>query len=286
MLARTRRGDRTHLREEFVSRCAAVAPAVNVHSMPRARNEDSGALRLLTFNIQVGIHTGRYRHYVTHGWRHLLPNGSRTDNLRRIADLVAGYDVVALQEVDGGSLRSGFINQVEYLADRAQFPYWYAQLNRDLGPFARHGNGVLSRVEPRVLEDHKLPGAIPGRGAILMHLPHAGVEVTIVLVHLSLGARSRQRQLDYLRGLIDGRPYVVVMGDLNGDADAWLEGDALSGTGLRSVASGQPTWPAWRPQFNLDHVLVSADLEVSDCSVVDCQVSDHRPIAVTLRLAS
>ena len=128
-------------------------------------------LRLLTFNIQVGITTSRYRHYVTNGWKHVLPHGRRNDNLRRIADVVADYDFVALQEADAGSLRSGFINQVEYIADQAQFPYWYSQLNRDLAPFARHGSGLLSRIAPNAMEDHRLPGAIPGRGAIAARLP-------------------------------------------------------------------------------------------------------------------
>ena len=32
-----------------------------------------GRLRLLSFNIQVGISTERYRHYLTRGWQHLLP---------------------------------------------------------------------------------------------------------------------------------------------------------------------------------------------------------------------
>ena len=118
-------------------------------------------------------------------------------------------------EIDGGSIRSGFVNQVEYLADRAQFPYWYTQLNRDLGPFAQHGNGLLSRIAPMDIEDHKLPGAIPGRGAIVLRLPWGDESVLLVLLHLSLGDRSRQQQLEYVRGLIENDEHVVVMGDMN-----------------------------------------------------------------------
>ena len=151
-------------------------------------------LRLLSFNIQVGIQTTKYSHYLTNGWKHVLPHMNRAQNLRQIADVVSEYDVVALQEVDAGSLRSGFINQVEYVADRAGFPYWYAQLNRDLGPIAQHGNGLLSRIEPQVLEDHKLPGVIPGRGAIVMRIPYGDQEVMVVHMHLSLGERSRQQR--------------------------------------------------------------------------------------------
>ncbi|MDP6375759.1 MAG: endonuclease/exonuclease/phosphatase family protein [Pseudomonadales bacterium] len=267
-------------------RCASVAPVVNIHSVLRSREQESRPLRFLTFNIQVGIKTSRYRQYVTKGWKHVLPNGSRSNNLKRIADLVAGYDVVALQEVDGGSLRSGFMNQVEYLADRAQFPYWYVQLNRDLGPIAQQGNGLLTRVEPKSLEDHKLPGTIPGRGAIIMRLPYAGFEVLVVLLHLSLGERSRHRQLEYVRQIIEGEERVVVMGDMNSHLERVLFDSPLEDSALRPAIAEQPTWPAWRPQLALDHVLISPGLRIRSSSVVDCQLSDHRPIAVTLGLAS
>ncbi len=93
-------------------------------------------IRLLTFNIQVGINTSSYHHYLTRSWQHFLPNRRRYENLDRIATLLSQYDVVALQECDGGSLRSGYINQVQYLAEAAGIPYWYQQLNRNLGQIA------------------------------------------------------------------------------------------------------------------------------------------------------
>ncbi len=242
-------------------------------------------LRFLTFNIQVGITTSRYRHYVTKGWKHVLPHGSRNHNLRRIADVVADYDFVALQEVDAGSLRSGFINQVEYIADRAQFPYWYSQLNRDLAPFARHASGLLSRISPEAVQDHPLPGAIPGRGAIVVRLRYATSSVLVVLLHLSLGERSRQQQLEYVKSLIDGEEHVVVMGDMNSHLAQLLFDSPLAETDLRPAESVQPTYPSWRPLLALDHVLVSPSLAIREYEVLDCRLSDHRPIAVTLTAA-
>ncbi len=172
MLAWAKRGDNR----------LAIDPEVNIHphheprraeskDMRPAAGEGVRGLRFLTYNIQVGIRTSRYRHYVTKGWKHVLPHEGRNHNLRRIADVVSDYDFVALQEIDAGSIRSGFINQVEYIADHAGFPYWYTQLNRDLGLFAQHGSGLLSRIAPDGMEDHRLPGAIPGRGAIVCVCP-------------------------------------------------------------------------------------------------------------------
>jgi len=263
------------------SRWASVAPAINRRAVV-AGGEEHERLRLLSFNIQVGIRTRRYRQYITHGWKHVLPHGARAANLRRIADLIAAYDVVALQEVDAGSLRSGFVNQVEYLAYRGQFPYWYAQLNRDLGPIAQHGNGLLSRLEPQSLEDHKLPGMFPGRGAIVTRLRFAETSVLVVLLHLSLGERSRQLQLSYVRDLIEGERNVVVMGDMNSHLTPLLFGSPLADTPLVPARDIEPTYPSWRPAVALDHILVTPTLSVQSYRVLDCDLSDHRPVAVTI----
>jgi len=279
MLAWSRRGENRNI---------AVSPMVNAHSLPLdggiAADGVVEPLKLLTFNIQVGIKTTKYRQYVTKGWKHVLPHEARNVNLRRIAEVVREYDLVALQEIDSGSLRSGFINQVEYIADRAQFPYWYTQLNRDLGPFAQQGNGVLSRIAPVDMEDHKLPGAIPGRGAILLRLPYGEETISLVLLHLSLGERSRQLQLEYVRSLIDMEDHVVLMGDMNSHLSQLLFDSPLADTNLVPADQVHPTYPAWQPALALDHVLVSPGLSIGEYEVLDCRLSDHRPIAVTVEL--
>jgi len=237
-------------------------------------------LRLLSFNIQVGIKTNAYRQYFTKGWKHVLPHESRSKNLSRIANVVSGYDVVGLQEVDGGSIRSGFVNQVEFLSHAAGFPYWYAQTNRDLGPLAQHGNGLLSRIQPKQLEDHKLPGMIPGRGAVFVRLPYAGHEVMVVMLHLSLGRQSQQRQLAYIAEKVSHESHVIIMGDMNTHMSHLLEESPLKHLNLQPAEQVAPTYPAWQPSLALDHVLVSANLEIRDYQVLNCRVSDHLPIAV------
>jgi endonuclease/exonuclease/phosphatase family metal-dependent hydrolase len=246
---------------------------------------DRCTLRFLSYNIQVGIQTTKPRHYFTKGWKHVLPHESRNQTLAGIAEVVADYDFVALQEIDAGSLRSGFVNQVEYLAERAQFPYWYTQLNRDLGPLAQHGNGLLSRIAPKDMEDHRLPGAIPGRGAIVVRLPFGTASVLVVMLHLSLGERSRAMQLEYVKKLIDGEDHVVVMGDMNSHLADLLFDSPLAETALRPAESVAPTFPSWRPSVALDHILVSPKLAIDKCEVLDCRLSDHRPISVSLTRA-
>lgn len=244
--------------------------------------ETEQLLRLLSFNIQVGINTQRYRHYLTRSWQHVLPTVGREDNLQRIGKLISDFDLVALQEVDGGSLRSGYVNQVEHLADLADFPYWYQQLNRNLGRLAQHSNGVLSRFKPSLIEDHPLPGP-PGRGAILLRLGEGADALAVVVMHLSLGAKTRQRQLGYIRELLSDYRHQILMGDMNTHATDLLEHSPLRDLGL-IAPQVQATFPSWRPQRCLDHILLSSELTLERVEVLDQPISDHLPVAVDIRL--
>jgi endonuclease/exonuclease/phosphatase family metal-dependent hydrolase len=241
-------------------------------------------IRLLTFNIQVGINTSSYHHYLTRSWQHFLPNRRRIENLDRIATLLSQYDVVALQECDGGSLRSGYINQVQYLAEAAGIPYWYQQLNRNLGQIAQHSNGLLSRFRPLDVTEHKLPGVIPGRGAIIARYGAEDDPLVLVLMHLSLSKSAQQRQLGYIRELIADYRHVVLMGDMNAHAEQLLTRTPLKETDLIPLPDTAHSFPSWRPEKALDHILVSPSLEIRGSEVVSYPVSDHLPIAMDVAL--
>ena len=241
-----------------------------------------GRLRLLSFNIQVGIGTQRYRHYLTRGWQHLLPHRERAANLQRIGALLGGFDLVALQEVDGGSLRSDYVNQVEHLAQLGDFPFWYQQLNRNLGRLAQHSNGLLSRLQPSLLEDHPLPGP-RGRGAILLRFGEGAEALAVVMMHLALGSRVRARQLAYIRELVHGYRHCVLMGDMNTHASELLERSPLRDLGLVAPQS-RATYPSWSPQRCIDHILLSPTLPLERMQVLDAPISDHLPVAVQIGL--
>jgi endonuclease/exonuclease/phosphatase family metal-dependent hydrolase len=251
------------------------------HSHPADQRQ---RLRLLSYNIQTGIVTRKYRDYLTHSWKHVLPYPQRQENLDRIARLVSDSDLVGLQEVDAGSLRSGFINQTEYLALQGRFPYWYDQTNRNLGHIAQHSIGLLSRYRPTRITEAKLPGRIPGRGALIARFGYGEDSLTLVILHLALGRRARLQQLSYVCELIREFRHVVVMGDLNCNSDSeemdWL----LACTRLREPAHGLHTFPSWRPRRNIDHILVSSSIDVESIAVLNQTLSDHLPIVMQVAL--
>ncbi|HEX9626024.1 MAG TPA: endonuclease/exonuclease/phosphatase family protein [Acidiferrobacterales bacterium] len=263
----------------------SVTPQREVPAFPPRPDADSRRrLRLLSYNIQTGIATAKYHHYVTHSWKHVLPHPQRVENLNAIAGFLGEFDIVGLQEVDGGSLRSGFVNQTQYLAGKANFPFWHDQTNRDLGKLAQHSIGLLSQLRPERLVEYKLPGMIPGRGVLSAHFGAGESELVVLILHLSLGQRARLRQLAFVSELINGCPHAVVMGDLNCRADsremAWL----LRNTALSAPRPDLHTFPSWRPLHNIDHILVTPSLVVERVEPLDYVYSDHLPLAMDVVL--
>ncbi|MFZ5602448.1 MAG: endonuclease/exonuclease/phosphatase family protein [Pseudomonadota bacterium] len=256
-----------------------------INSLPAAQPAAAAppqVLRLLSYNIQAAIGTSSFHHYVTRSWRHVLPDWRGLQRLDRIAQVLAHYDLVSLQEVDGGSLRSGFVNQVAYLADLARFEYWFQQLNRNLGKLGQYSNGVLSRFVPYEIEDHKLPG-LKGRGAIVAKYGNAENTLVLVNLHLALSEKARFRQLGYVRELIQHHEHVVVMGDMNCRSDQIID-TPLRDTHLLQVTGNHHTYPSWNPTRNIDHILVSPSLTINHVKVLDYDYSDHRPIAMEVQL--
>jgi len=241
-------------------------------------------LRLLSYNIQVGINSVTPRHYVTKSWKHLFPARRRFETLDHIANLLREYDIVGLQELDAGSHRTNYVDLTEYLADKADYPFWYHQLNRNLGRIAQHGNGLLSRYRPTEITEHKLPGVVPGRGALLVRYGHGERSLVVIMLHLALSPRARMRQLEYIAGLVGQYRHVVVMGDLNCDPNSAEMAMLFRSTHLREPLEALHTFPSWRPERNIDHILVSSELQVVNCSVLNHAHSDHLPIAMEVEL--
>jgi len=218
--------------------------------------QQSKKLKLLSYNVQVGIPTKRYRQYITNSWRHILPFQERRGNLDRIADFITDFDIVGLLELDAGSIRSEFIHQPNYIAERAQLPYVYTRTNRDMG--------------------------IPGRGALEVHFGDASDPLVVVLSHLSLSRRTRARQLAYLSEIVKPYKHAVVMGDFNAHVNSAEFSSFFSNTDFGRPAESQLTFPSWKPSRSLDHILTSAEVRQSQHEVFGVDYSDHLPVGMDI----
>ncbi|XQA64357.1 endonuclease/exonuclease/phosphatase family protein [Xanthomonas sacchari] len=239
-------------------------------------------LRVLTANIQAGSSTRRYSDYVTRSWSHALPAGRKRSSLDAIAQLASDHDIVGLQEADPGSLRSGFTNQTHYLAERAGFNYWSHQPNRRVGGVASSANGLLSRLEPVEVQDHALPGRLGGRGVLLAKFGNGAEGLAVAVAHLSLGANSRAAQLAFIAELLSDHPNVVLMGDFNCVADRPEMQFLYQRTRLQPPGCVVPTFPSWRPQRAIDHILVSDGLRCNAQRAVPAAFSDHLAVATEI----
>jgi endonuclease/exonuclease/phosphatase family metal-dependent hydrolase len=215
----------------------------------------------------------------------MLPGRAKQANLDGLAKVITEFDLVGLQEADAGSLRSGFRNQTEYLAEAANFPYWSYQSNRKVGQIAASCNGILSRIEPKEVIDYPLPGRIPGRGALWVKFGAELNELVVVIAHLALGPKARADQFHFLAELIGTARDVVLMGDLNCEAHSAELSTLFAHTSLHPPSAVPPTFPSWHPHRAIDHILVSRTIHIDKLWTLSHTASDHLPLAARVRLS-
>ncbi|OYY74342.1 MAG: hypothetical protein B7Y40_05205 [Gammaproteobacteria bacterium 28-57-27] len=246
------------------------------------RSAHNAYLRLLSYNIQVGISSRAYHDYLRNSWKHVLPSRERSGNLDRIAAAMSGYDIVGLQEVDAGSLRSQYINQTEYLALRAGMPFWRHQTNRDFGHLAKHSLGLVARYTPYVVEHHALPGIVPGRGVMLAYFGCGKARLAVAVMHLALGRGARFKQMAFVAELLRDESHAVLMGDFNCLPHSPELRMLQERSGLRLPEQELHTFPSWQPNRMIDYILLSPSLRIHKAEVLPLSHSDHLPLAVEI----
>jgi endonuclease/exonuclease/phosphatase family metal-dependent hydrolase len=247
--------------------------------MPLLRQEPI-SLRLLVYNIRYATGTGPAFHLPLPGAGYLRSNRKI---LTGITEFIRAEqaDIVGLIEVDTGSIRTGMVNQAEHIAGQLghystfQCKYGTGSLNNLMPIVRKQANAFLSAPHVHGERFHYFDTGIK-RLIIELELE----DVCVFLVHLSLKFRHRQYQLRSLHDLIVESPKpVIVAGDFNtfwGTHEIFL---FMRAAGLRSANSaGLPSFPARVPRHELDFILVSEGIEVTNFRVPDVRLSDHRPL--------
>ena len=235
---------------------------------------------IASFNIQAGARADRYHDYVTKAWQHVMFGPSKASNLTAIANAIAEFDLVCLQEADGGSTRSAFVHQAHRLAGLANFGTVLDQRNRKVGlkrlPFSCSGNAVLARQGCSDWKEHSLPGNVKGRGVIAASFEG----VRVFNLHLSLTANAQRIQLDYIAEQIaqipNGEP-VIVTGDFNATPEAPAVRAFIESLNLQ-MAPTAATFPSWAPTRQIDLVLYRG-LKLKRSWTLPVLASDHLGVA-------
>lgn len=225
------------------------------------------SLRIMSYNI-----------------RHGADEKDQVD-VRRIADVIdrVAPDLVALQEVDSATLRSGGADQLRELADRVlMHPVFASAIPFQQG---KYGVGVLAKERPLKYRALPLPGKEEQRVLLIVEFPR----YVFCCTHFSL---TREDQLASVQLITEeikdtGKP-VFLAGDLNAQPDS----PVISGLKEKFVILTNPqakTYPSAAPRECLDYILGDVGggeaYAVADRRVVDASgVSDHLPVVAEVRL--
>src|SRR3546814_8212684 len=106
--------------------------------------------------------------------------------------------------------------------------------------------------------------------------------LTVAIAHLSLGAASRRSQVAFIAELLHGHRNAVLMGDFNCVADRPEMSLLYQRTDLQPPASCVPTFPSWRPNKAIDHILVSGPLVLQGMRALAAAASDHLALSIEL----
>ena len=183
-------------------------------------------VRLLIYNIRYATGTGPAFHLPVPGAGYLR---SSRQVLSQITDFIKRQDpdVVGLIEVDTGSIRTGMVNQADFIArslghySTFECKYGVSSVNQLVPIVRKQANAFLAAPRVRGERFHYFDTGIK-RLIIELELD----DIAIFLVHLSLKFRHRQYQLRYLYDLVrkTSKP-VIVAGDFNtywGDHEIYL----------------------------------------------------------------
>jgi len=144
---------------------------------------------------------------------------------------------------------------------------------------------VMTRVAASRLDDYPLSkfGDFGQRAAVRVRLDDSGLVLAgahMYGIHLLLNMRPR----DWMRERAELGDLAASVDVLAGDMNMWSPIVGRDAQPLRAAVKGR-TFPAYRPHSQIDHILVSDRVAVSQSHVLGDNGSDHLGIKVTLSVA-
>jgi endonuclease/exonuclease/phosphatase family metal-dependent hydrolase len=226
---------------------------------------------------------GEHIKVVSYNIRYGKGQDNRVDiqrTIQKLRDMEA--DIIALQEVERYSIRSGFRDQVELMAKELQMnAVFYPSLAY---PGFYYGNAVFSRFPLK--ENNFIPftSAIENRSMIVTQVEMSEeLKITLVNTHLGLNKDERKEHFQQMYGvlsIVDGP--IILTGDLNTTPEQkeyliWEEIVSKSNQGHALKTYSKRDW-------QIDYIFHSPHFEVLKTETYKSDTSDHFPIAAFLLL--
>src|SRR5436190_5339264 len=216
--------------------------------------------RILTYNVHRCVGTDRKL------------------DVGRVADMIAAQepDIVALQELDVGRMRTGMVDQAHEIARRLEMAFHFHPAMRVEEEL--YGDAILTLYPERLVQAAPLPlygrsSIIEPRGALWIAVDIDGAEVQIINTHLGLIPKEQQAQAAALAGpsLVQHPPCkapAILLGDFNATAASLVYGTLTRQlTDARHLSpkprSPTSTFPSAMPVLRIAHVFVSKGLAVT-----------------------
>jgi len=220
----------------------------------------------------------------------------------RIARLIARHepDIVALQEIDVGRVRTDSADQAQVIADHLGMDVHFhgaLHLERE-----RFGDAVLTHLPMRLIKAADLP-RLPlsptsePRGALWVEIKAFGKKIQFINTHLSLRGRERRAQVESLLsrhwlGHPKCQTPTILCGDFNLQPNS-REWQTLN-TALSDVQNAtldhipQKTFASRLPTLRIDHIFIDNALQAIGVQIPNNALarvaSDHLPLIADIRL--
>lgn len=207
-------------------------------------------------------------------------------NFQRVANVInnASPDVVAIQEVDSMTRRSGQKYVLGEIAERTQMHACFAPAIEFEG--GKYGIGLLTKQVPLRLQTIPLPGREEARTLILAEFE----DYIYCCTHLSLTEEDRMKSLKIVKSLIASyKKPLFLAGDMNAEPESDFIKELQKDFQILSNPE-KHTYPAPDPKETIDYIAASKQ-NATGFAVISARVvnepmaSDHRPILVELRTA-
>ena len=264
-----------YLRVIALSYVLIVAACTVKKDTTSVRSDSKSEIKILCFNMHIGN----------------PPSKPKVIDLDAIARVIneSKADVVALQEVDKNTVRSGGVDQAKVLAEKTGMNYHFFKAIDFSG--GEYGVAILSRHPLKDIKTFPLPQVIVAENRVLgqVTLNIANRDIIFANTHLDATGRDDNRiaQMKYvMEQFQNSKLPVIIAGDFNSEPNS--EPIKLLDQYFKRVCTQNCpfTFPETNPDRTIDYIATkNIPWPLLKYEVIEEQyASDHRPIAATFRI--